>query len=85
VSPVILLSPNPDLVRSTFEAVRARVRAAEAYGDRIRVTMPEACVLVAVMNDMYARRDQSHLMIDEPSVGMEGTVFGHPFVVVAAY
>lgn len=86
MSHVILLNPNPDLLDSTIRAVRARVgEAKEAWNHPpVEVTLPEARVLVASMNDMWARRDQSHLMIDEPTIGMEGTVFGHPFVVVPA-
>jgi hypothetical protein len=80
---VILLNPDPETAKETIAAVSTRVREAkEALTDApVKVTIPEARVLVAMMNDMWARRDQSNLITTEPALGDEGTVFGYPYIV----
>lgn len=83
---VILMRPDPHLLRATLQTVRERVFAARETRSKIPVgvTLPEARVLVAMMNDQWAGRDQSHLIRREPVLGDTGTVFGYPYVVVAA-
>lgn len=83
---VILMRPDPDLAKATLAAIAKRVRDAEdaLFAKPIGVTLPEARVLVAMMNDQWAEHNQSNMMMTEPKIGDEGTVLGYQFVVVTA-
>lgn len=83
MSKVIPLRANPDLTRETVRDVYDRVRELRDKRpvEPVGVTVREATVLVASMNDMNAGSDRG--LATEPEIGDEGTVFGHPFVVVA--